>query len=260
MLYMPSKPQTDTRKSPWLVRKPGISPDLRLFCFSYAGGNASSYDAWQAELDERIEVCAIQLPGRGSRYREAPCTSMSAILNPVADILLAESEVPYAFFGHSLGALLAFEMTRLCKRRYMPLPVHLFVSGCAAPQCRNPSQDLHKLPDDELIVSLNEYNGTPPEILAHSELMKLVLPTVRADFSLAETYQYKPGDQLNVPITVFSGRMDTHVTAEQAQGWQKETKAPINIRWCAGDHFFIKSERNLVLDCLNSELVGCQFA
>lgn len=259
MLYTPSKTQA-VRKNPWLVRRAGANPALRLFCFSYAGGNASIYDAWQAELDERIEVCAVQLPGRGTRFHEAPCTSLSEILNPMADILLAERDLPYAFFGHSLGALVAFELARLCQRRYMAMPVHLFVSGCAAPQCRDPSEDRHKLPDDELLASLNEYNGTPPEILSHAELMKLVLPTVRADFSLAETYQYKPAEPLNLPITVFSGRLDPHVRAEQAQGWQKETRSPIAVRWCEGDHFFINGERNLVLDCLNSELVGLQCA
>lgn len=238
--------------SPWLVGARLPARKLRLYCFSYAGGGAHAYTPWQAELGSEIEVCAIQLPGRGARMGEQPMTSMRELVETLAGVIARQDRTPFAFFGHSLGGLVAFELARLCARRGLALPERLVVSGCAAPQHRKRSRQLHALPDDELIQALADYNGTPPEILAHRELMELLLPMIRADFGLAETYAYSAGPALPVDITVLTGDDDMHVS--HATEWQKETEARCEVHRFPGDHFFINSQRSAVLACLRAEL------
>jgi len=215
--------------SPWLIRKTGAVRRLRLYCFCYAGGNAVSFMPWQANLDPDIEVCAIQLPGRGARLGEQLYRSMPKLIEDLAQVILRDAPLPFAFFGHSLGGLLAFEMARFFARHQLAMPEHLFVSGVAAPQFRNPSKNLHALPDDQLIQSLRDYNGTPLDILENRDLMELVLPTIRADFALAENYQYRAGLRLNVPITVLAGKLDVDIAPDQVNGWQKETAKNRNV-------------------------------
>jgi surfactin synthase thioesterase subunit len=146
--------------------------------------------------------------------------------------------------------LLAFEATRQLARNRHALPEHLFVSGANAPQYRSPSRNFHLLPDDALIQSLRNYNGTPAEILDNRDLMELLLPTIRADFALAEGYQYQPGPLLTLPITVFAGKKDDHISMDDVEGWREETMGRCEIRWFEGDHFFIDTERQAVLDCI----------
>lgn len=245
---------------PWFVRQSSPARRFRLFCFAYAGGSAASFGAWQAELDPAIEVCAIQLPGRGSRFGEPPCRSMPELVLRIAEKIAAQSDLPFAFFGHSLGALLAFEVASYCDRHGLPMPEHLFASGCNAPQLRSPSKNLHLYADAHLISALHAYQGTPPEVLRNTELMTLLLPMLRADFSLAENYQYHPRGQLGIPITVLAGKADDYTTPEQVAGWQRETSGQFNVHWFEGDHFFLNEERQRVLDCLGAELNDLQRA
>jgi medium-chain acyl-[acyl-carrier-protein] hydrolase len=247
------------QRTPWLIRQsatpqPGGPHRIRLFCFSYAGGSAASYAPWQALFGPEVEVCGIQLPGRGARMVEAPYTDLSLMVKDLAALIVAQKSMPFAFFGHSLGGLVAFELARYCQLHHLPMPLQLFASGCSAPQFRNPSKNLHLLSDDDLIGTLKDYNGTPPEILAHRELMELVLPVIRADFGLAETYQYRPGALLNIPVTVLAGKRDERNAAEQVEGWAKETSAPCQVNWFEGDHFFINGERAEVVALVAKEL------
>lgn len=247
----------------WLMREHAQAPrarTLRLFCFSYAGGSAASYLPWQAAVDPSIEICAVQLPGRGARLAEQPYTSLPHLIEALAQVIGRESTLPFAFFGHSLGALVAYELARYCKRNDLPLPVRLFVSGCCAPQFRRESRQLHALDDDALIDVLRDYNGSPPEVLANRELMSMLLPTIRADFALVSNYQYRPSALLTHPITVLAGTRDAYDTREQVDGWGKETSGACKVHWFEGDHFFIQSERKAVLDCLNNELDELQSA
>jgi len=247
----------------WLMREPGqasVARTLRLFCFSYAGGSAGSYLPWQAVVDPSIEICAVQLPGRGARLAEQPYTSLPHLIEALAQVIARESKLPFAFFGHSLGGLVAFELARYCKRQYLPMPVHLIVSGCSAPQFRRASRQMHELDDDALIEVLRDYNGSPPEVLANRELMTLLLPTIRADFALAENYKYRPGPPLTIPISVLAGKRDDHDSPDQTNGWSRETTNTCRVHWFEGDHFFIQSEREAVLNCLNNELAVVQCA
>ena len=242
----------------WLIRQAGKDRRLRLFCFSYAGGNASAFAQWQSQLGPAVEVCAIQLPGRGARMAEQPFLLLRPLIEQLAQIVSAERNLSFAFFGHSLGGLIAFELTRYLRAHHLPLPEHLFVSGCSAPSRRNPPKNLHKLADDALIAELVEYNGTPAELLAHRELMALVLPTIRADFAIAEEYVYRTQPRFKVPITALAGRDDDHTSIEQMQAWQDETSGGFHLEWFSGDHFFINAQRQLVLDFLNNQINDLQ--
>jgi surfactin synthase thioesterase subunit len=242
------------KSSHWLIRSPQASRKLRLYCFSYAGGGANAFSSWQADFGPDIEICAIELPGRGMRMAEAPFTSLPNLIVSLAKIIAAENAAPFAFFGHSLGGLVAFELTRFCARNALPMPTRLIVSGTDAPQSRSPSKNLHKMPNDELIEALGGYNGTPPEVLENRELMELVLPTIRADFSLAENYEYKIGLPLSLPIVVFAGKLDDHLSLEQVAAWQKETSNECQVHWFEGDHFYINTEKELLIECLKAEL------
>ena len=175
---------------------------------------------------------------------------MPPLVADITQVISQENSLPFAFFGHSLGSLLAFEVTRQLARNRHKLPEHLFVSGANAPQYRSPSKNLHLLPDDALIQSLRNYNGTPAEILDNRDLMELLLPTIRADFALAEGYQYQPGPLLTLPITVFAGQKDDHISMDDVEGWREETMGRCEIRWFEGDHFFIATEQQAVLDCI----------
>lgn len=241
----------------WFLSRPASpprQPRLRMFCFSYAGGNGATYLPWQARLDPSIEIVAIQLPGRGSRIREEPMTSMPALIEQIAARIQFPDRLPFVFFGHSLGGLVAFELARYCKLRWMRLPRTLFVSGCDAPRFRSTIRNIHELEGDALIEALALYNGTPPELLAHRELMTLLEPAIRADFALAANYRYQPGPMLDMPINVLSGRNDVDLDLEHVSAWQSETNGPCHVQWFEGDHFFINSQQAAVLAYLNTEL------
>ena len=244
--------------TPWLIcpSQASASRRLRLYCFPYSGGNAVSFVPWQREIDPAIELCAVQLPGRGARFREPPCTSFSGLIVQLAQVLAGQNAMPFAFYGHSLGALIAFELARYCRDQGMPMPQHLIVSGCNAPPLREKSKRLHELPDEELIARLREYNGTPAEILENRELMRLLLPAIRADFALGADYCYQAAAPLSIPLTALSGRRDEHVDVGEIRRWKEQTDMVYHEHWFGGDHFFIHEERQAVLDCISAELLG----
>lgn len=246
-----------TPSSPWLARRPGPPRPTRLYCFAYAGGHAGVFVPWQAALEPEVEVCGVQLPGRGSRIREPALTSMPTVVDHIAQaIAQQDDDVPFAFFGHSLGALLAFEVARLLQARGLRGPRHLFVSGSEAPTHRGSGRALHLLPDAQLLEEVRQFNGTPLEVLASSELMALMLPMLRADFELATQYAYQPGPPLGMPITVLAGTHDRNGLNAQVEQWGAQTRARCRVQWFNGDHFFINSQQRAVLDCVRDELRG----
>jgi medium-chain acyl-[acyl-carrier-protein] hydrolase len=245
---------------PLFMRRPRAGHRFRLICFAYAGGNAATFLPWQDQLDPAIEVCAVQLPGRGARLLEPAPTAFEPLVRSLAEEIARLPPMPFALFGHSLGGLLAFEVARQCALRQLPQPRHLIVSGCNAPQCRGASRQLHRLPDDQLIEELRAYNGTPAEVLANGDLMALMLPTIRADFALVDSYRYRPGLRLNLPVTVFAGTGDTHCQPEQVSAWERETAAPCRVDWFDGDHFFIHDQQAAVLAHIGQALALPQLA
>lgn len=245
--------------SGWFMRRPLARPRMRLFCLAYAGGSAVGYLDWQESLAPDVEVCAIQLPGRGNLFHEPAITDMNALLGslvPAVAERIGQDALPCALFGHSLGALLAFEIARGLPAHARGRLRHLFVSGCEAPSDRSPSKYLHRLPDAELIEELKRFDGTPPEILEHRELMELVLPTIRADFTLAENYAYVPGPSLPMPMTVLAGREDDDCEASRIRSWSRETECEVDFAWLDGGHFFIQSQRAAVVGRIRETLAG----
>ena len=243
-------------KKSCLVRQLGAPRPQRLYCFSYAGGSAANYSHWQAKLDPSIEICAVELPGHGTRFNEAPAASMSILVESITIEILAQPHKEFAFFGHSLGALLAFEVARFLHLRGFPSPQHLFVSGASAPQTRRDVGKLHLLSDQELITALRDYNGTPPSVLEHEELMELLLPMIRADFALAANYVYRPIRLLKMPISVLIGTDDENNKLDYVDAWKRETLAECTFHWFKGDHFFIHPELEAVFECIRSQWVN----
>ncbi|HEX7317726.1 MAG TPA: thioesterase II family protein [Pyrinomonadaceae bacterium] len=240
---------------PWLIiRKPNPRARLRLFCLPYAGGGAAAYQPWPTELPAEIEVCAVQLPGRAGRSRERPFDRLGPLVEALAPAILPHLDRPYTFFGHSMGALISFELTRHLRSRHDTQPAHLFVSGRRAPHLPRTKKPMHDLPDQEFMQQLRSLNGTPEEVLAHPELMELMMPLLRSDFAVVETYEYVPGAPLDCPVTAYGGLRDREVSREQLEGWREHTSARFGVRMLPGDHFYLNTERALLLRSLAVEL------
>jgi medium-chain acyl-[acyl-carrier-protein] hydrolase len=240
----------------WLLfPKPNPSASLRLFCFHYAGGSAQTFYTWPAELPSTAEIGMVQLPGRGHRLAEPKITRLLQLSRVVAQALQQFTDKPFAFFGHSLGALLCFEVARSLRREHLLEPAQLFVSATQAPHRRRRDEPLSTLPKTALIEKLREFNNAPPEALQNDELMDLLLPTIHVDFELCETYEYRHETPLGCPITIYGGIEDHEVERERLAAWSEMTAGPSNIRMFPGGHFFINTSRSLFLQTFASDLL-----
>lgn len=243
---------TVLRGSPWIVTPRPIDSGMRLLCFPYAGGGASVFRSWaDSECMQDIEVCAVQLPGREARIAESPVGDMHRLVRLLCHELEPWLDRPFVFFGHSVGALVSFELARELRRSRGIEPRHLVVSGCPAPHLQGFERmcDLH---DDDFLERLCRFNGTPPDVLNHPELMQLMLPALRADFSLRDRYVYQEKPPLTCPITAFGGMNDTHVSADDLRSWRQHACEGFQLWLFQGNHFFIRSAQELVLETLSS--------
>jgi medium-chain acyl-[acyl-carrier-protein] hydrolase len=227
---------------------------LRLFCFPYAGGGAYIFRAWPDGLPENVEVCTAQLPGRGARIKEKPFTDLMEMIEVIGDAVTPLLDRPFAFFGHSMGAMISYELARHLRRKHGLSPCHLFVSGRRAPQIPMTEPPSYAMPEPEFYEKLRLLNGTPAEVLEHPELMELVLPLLRADFSVVETYAYTADAPLGCPITAFGGLQDHKVGREMLEAWREQTTSTFTLRMLPGDHFFLNVEQALLLNLLTKEL------
>lgn len=227
---------------------------VRLICFPYAGGTAMVYRSWAQRLPAEVEVLAVQLPGRASRMQEPLHFDLPRLIEAMAPVLAPHLEAPFAFFGHSMGAMIAFELARLLRREGRAGPLRLFVSGRSAPQLNRTHAPLHDLPQPELLRELGRLNGTPREVLEHPELMELMLPILRADFSVCDTYEYREEPPLDCPITAFGGLQDAGVPRRNLEAWREQTSGAFTLRMLPGDHFFLHSDESLLLRLLATEL------
>lgn len=240
--------------SPWLVpTRPNRSAALRLFCFAYAGGGASAYMPWAKVLPAEVEIVSVQLPGREGRFHETPLTDLSQVMDGIAHAVGSNLDKPYMLFGHSLGALIAFELARRFVAYGRPLPRGLVVSGKRAPQKPSRRRPFARLPDAEFIREIADYKGTPASILENRELMELVLPRLRADATLFDDYRYRSSGPLPCPIVAFGGTDDPHVNDEELHGWSELTDT-FSHRTFEGDHFFIHSQQDAVLAALTEAI------
>lgn len=243
-----------TSKSWVICPKPNSQAKLRLFCFHYAGGGASSFRNWSDNLPLSVEVCSVELPGRGFRLMEAAFTSLDPLVQALADALIPRLDKPFAFFGHSMGGLVSFELTRLLRSNYNLNPVHLFVSARRAPQLPDPEPLIHNLSEPEFLDELRDLEGTPQEVLENAELMQLLLPTLRADFTVIETYAYTAEPPLDCPIAAFGGLQDREVSYDELKAWQEQTNAAFSLHMLPGNHFFLHSAQSLLLKLLSQDL------
>ncbi|ARV58393.1 putative thioesterase [Nostocales cyanobacterium HT-58-2] len=234
--------------------QPNPQAFLRLFCLPYAGGSSLIFRTWSNSLPTTVEVCPIELAGRGTQMKSAPFTRLEPLVQAIVPVLKPHLDKPFAFFGHSMGALLSFEIARQLRREYGIVPDQLFVSGRRAPQIPNPKPPMHALPESKFKQELRRLNGTPEAVLENAELMQLLVPILRADFAVLETYVYNTEPPLHCPITVFGGLQDQEASYEELQAWQKQTTAAFLIQMFPGNHFFLHSAQSLLLQYLSQEL------
>lgn len=241
---------------PWLKRlSAGSEGSPRLYCFPYAGGGPGVFRGWSRLVDSRIGLYAIQLPGRESRIGEAPLTSLPEIVEQLTPALAAEvDDRPYFFFGHSLGALLAFAVCRDFHRDGVALPEVLVVSGARAPHIPDRRPPIHALPDREFIEELRRLEGTPEEALDNAELMELLLPMLRADSAVSETHTFPEAPPLPCPIVAFGGEDDEDVLVDDVVAWGVHTSAEFAHRIFPGGHFFVHSHEADVVSELSKHL------
>jgi medium-chain acyl-[acyl-carrier-protein] hydrolase len=244
--------------STWLLRARGDGrARVRLFCIPYAGGGGSLYMSWGRELAPLVDVCAVQLPGRETRLQEPAYTSFAELVDAMGRALRPFlDDLPFALFGHSMGALLAFELARRLRAERAPAPVRLFVSGYRAPEIPSPHPPLAHLPDSDFVTEIRaRYDGVPEEVLRQPELMALLLPCLRADMALVESFRWRDQPPLTCPISAYGGRDDTHASETQLALWRRHTRGPFTMRQFAGTHFFIRSARAQLLAAIAQDLV-----
>jgi medium-chain acyl-[acyl-carrier-protein] hydrolase len=249
--HLASRP--DRRK--W-IQYPRPNPDasLRLVCLPYSGGRASVFRWLAAELPCDVELCAIELPGHGRRLGEAPMTRLRPLVEQLTDVIAERIRLPFVLLGYSVGALIAFETAREFVRRELPGPNALFVAAARAPHLRSTRPPLHELSRAELIAGLHRLAGRHNELLDSEELVDVMLPVLRADLGLDETYAREPGTPLDCPIAAFGGSEDWTVSRPSLEAWREHTTGGFSATTLPGGHFFLDSSRGLFAEAVTTEL------
>jgi medium-chain acyl-[acyl-carrier-protein] hydrolase len=246
---------TGTLRTSWChVRSPNPTAELRLLCFPYAGGGASVFSGWARSLPPHVELCAVQMPGREERIGDHYIIEWEEVVERLAQELSQYLDRPFAIFGHSLGAILAFEFIRHLRAEQRYRCSHLFVSGRRAPHLPPDDPPTYDLPDTEFVEELRRLAGTPGEVLERPELMEVLLPLLRADFRLSETYVFKEGPPLDLPITVYGGMDDKEVSVSELEAWQLHTNMGFQRVMFPGGHFFVTQHRSVLLSQLGNDL------
>ncbi|XVV00811.1 thioesterase II family protein [Actinosynnema sp. CA-248983] len=239
--------------SPWI--KPAAAPDapVLLYCVAHAGGGAGFFRSWHDGLGPGVGLCPVVLPGRESRVRETPLTTVADIAEPLAEAVRAHADRPYALFGHSMGAVVAYEVARRLTTAPRP-PLRLFVSGRRAPHLPARRPPLHPLPPEEFVPAVAAMGGTPREVLDQPGLMRLFLPGLRADFAVNETYRPLLGPMLDCPVSALTGDADPEVEVAEVRRWAEVTTGPFRLRVFPGGHFYHAGPPPGVVDALRSDL------
>lgn len=247
--------------SPWFVRHSAArNGGQRLFCFPYAGGSATMFRAWAERLPPTVEVIGVQAPGKGSRLLEPPYRNVHQLVDGLLDALTPLlNEKPFSFFGHSNGALVAFELSNMLQRHRLPMPRRLFLSASPAPWARVFDPPYSQMSDETFKAMLKDFNGTPSEILDDTDLFQLLLPGLRADFSMSEGYRYSHPRKLAVPVDIYHGEHDD-IEPAQIQAWSEHIAQPPRFEQIPGGHFFIHSHIEQLTDSVARRLAEAPVA
>ncbi|TMC11065.1 MAG: thioesterase [Chloroflexi bacterium] len=240
----------------WVRRQRRDRPArVTLFCLPFAGGGAGAFREWPDLLPDDVEVCPVHLPGREARFAEPPIDDVGALVGPLLLGLTPHLDGPFALYGHSMGGLIAFELADRLRRRGVA-PAWFFASGVRGPHRPRRAEPRHGLPDDQFLAAVRQLNGTPPELLANPEILELLLPMLRSDFRLAETYRYLPRPPLDCPVVAFGGRDDPDVSVEDLEAWRQQAAGHFEVHVLPGDHFFLGSARADLLRIIGERLAG----
>lgn len=227
---------------------------VRLYCIPHAGGGASSFRPWLSALPG-VAVSPVQLPGREARFRDQTFQRMEPLIAGLTDVVMASADGPFAVYGHSVGALIAFELVRELRRREAPAPVHLFVSGSPAPEVLDeilPAD--HEASDAEIVALLRRLGGTPDSLLADPALLELILPAIKADLTVRANYRYTPEAPLDLPLTLLAADNDPRATAEGMDRWRDYTTGPFEQHNVGEGHFAVYENASLAQKYLSEAL------
>ena len=244
-------------KNNWFLT-PQARPNakMRIICFPYAGGNASTFSHWASQLPDDIELVAAQYPGRTSRIFEPMHNKMDDLVADLITAIPKYLDKPYILFGHSLGSRVAFELMYQINMLSMPKPKHFIASGSRGPQYLSSNGSIYHLKDEEFINESRGLNGTPQAVLDNKELMDLFLPMLKADFEIADKYCYNKNETFNCPISVLGGEEDFDISLSKLNGWGDHFTTDVDIHMLPGNHFFIDSNKEMVLEKLNTIIIS----
>lgn len=228
---------------------------VKLFCFPYAGGSAMIYNSWNKYIKDSIDIKPVELSGRGCRVKESLYNSINEAIEDVYNIVKREiNEYPFAFFGHSLGNIIAYELACKIREQKYFQPFHLFLSGRGAPHICKQAEPIHNLSDGEFKKEIMKFGGTPNEFFEHPDLLEVFLPILRNDFRLAENYRYKGKSVVDCDISIFFGK-EEDITTEEIIGWEKYTSKKCSFYPFDGGHFFIKKHIGKIVDIINRTIL-----
>lgn len=231
---------------------------MRLFCLPHAGSGATAYQSWRREMPSFVELCAVRLPGRETRISEMSFTDSEALVEQMAQVLAGDCDLPYVIFGHSMGAVLAYELAQSFRRRGLPQPACLFVSGRVAAHLKLPAKPVYELPLQSFLSELEDrYGGLPKELLQDQEMLDFYLPILRSDLELIETYQYKEAPPLSCPIVASGGLDDHSLWLEGLEAWKQHTVGSFTLQRYDGGHFYLSGESKIpLLDLMRERLIA----
>jgi medium-chain acyl-[acyl-carrier-protein] hydrolase len=230
---------------------------IKLFCLPYAGGSAAVFSRWKGSLNGMIQLQPIELAGRGKRFSDANYDSLLEAVDDIYGLIKPELDrALYAFWGHSMGSLLIYELVRKIETLPHPKPIHLFLSGSNPPHIKKDGKIFHTMPEDRFKEEIFKMGGTPREVFEHRELLKIFLPLLRADYKILETYEHKSDHPVfDCAITLFNGKADEEVTGAEILKWQQYTKQPCRLYEYEGGHFFINDYMEDIIQIINDTLI-----
>lgn len=241
--------------SSWVtIPKPCLRATMRLFCLPYAGGSTATYYPWADQLPHHIEVCPIQLPGRGHRLREQPFSELPPLVSTLGSDLAFYLDRPFALFGHSMGSFIAFELAQHLRHQYGIQPSALFISGRRPVHLLEPYTHIRHLPEQEFLQALHRRYGMLQHILNNQDLSNIFLPILRADFSICETYRYSSDQPFSCPIFAYGGLSDRDVCVHELASWRRYTQSIFRMNLLTGGHFFIETHQTMFLHVFRRDL------